>query len=414
MDRDLTNMRIAVVHDWLVTYGGAERVLEEILKLFPHADLFSLVDGLAEDEREFIGHRKVTTTFLQRFPNVARHYRKYLPFMPYAIEQLDLSDYDLVISSSHAVAKGVLTYGDQTHISYFNGIMNYAWGLYHFYLKDGGLTSGLKGLFAKLMLHRVRIWDACTANRVDHYIANSGHMARNIRRIYGKPSTIIHPPVDTEKFTFCDDKDDYYVAVARLVPIKRIDLIVEAFKQMPTKRLVVLGDGPEMDRIKALAGDNVELLGNSPQATVARYMANAKALITASVEPFGIASVEAQACGTPVIAFGRGGALETILENQTGVFFLRQQAEDIVDAVERFDRISGGFDPHAIREQALQFSKESFRRKFMAFVESALADEDRRNTLRLTRPPESSKWITARTNRLTVTSSLREESLVEK
>lgn len=389
----MKNMRIAIVHDWLVTYGGAEHVLEEIIKLFPNADLFSLIDCIPDDERAFIGNKTVTTSFLQKFPNPRKFYRKYLPLMPLAVEQLDLSGYDLVISSSHAVAKGVLTYGDQIHISYFNGLMNYAWGLYHFYLKDANLEKGVKGLFAKLMLHRIRMWDVSTANRVDRYIANSAHMARNIRRIYGKPSTIIHPPVDTDNFTYNPHKEDYYLAVARLVPIKRVDLIAQAFSDMPDKNLIIIGDGPETSRIKSVSGSNVAFMGNCNKEVVSTYMAKAKALITASEEPFGIASVEAQACGTPVIAFGKGGALETIINNETGIFFYNQHADDIVDAINKFETSGLGLDPHTIRNNALQFSKESFRNKFMKFIEEAIADNLSTNRLVLRRQQEGTKRV---------------------
>jgi glycosyltransferase involved in cell wall biosynthesis len=382
------DMRVAVVHDWLVDYGGAERVLEEILTLFPDADLFTLIDCPPADRRAFIENRKITTSFLQKFPFPDKLYRKYLAFMPLAVEQFDLSEYDIVISSSHAVAKGVLTHGDQVHISYFNGLMNYAWGQYHFYLKDAGLDRGLKGLLAKLILHRIRLWDVAAANRVDRYIANSASMANDIKRIYGRTSTVIYPPVDTDSFTFEPEKGDYYLAVARLVPIKRIDLIARAFSMMPAKKLVIIGDGPEMDRIKAVSGDNVHFHGARRREVVAAHMAKARALITASTEPFGIASVEAQACGTPVIAYGKGGALETIINNETGLFFYRQRPEEIVKAVNRFESPDCDFDPRVIRNNALRFSRENFRKNFKAFVEKSIAGESRSGPMVLRRGKE--------------------------
>jgi glycosyltransferase involved in cell wall biosynthesis len=349
------DMRVAVVHDWLVDYGGAERVLEEILTLFPDADLFTLIDCPPADRRAFIENRKITTSFLQKFPFPDKLYRKYLAFMPLAVEQFDLSEYDIVISSSHAVAKGVLTHGDQVHISYFNGLMNYAWGQYHFYLKDAGLDRGLKGLLAKLILHRIRLWDVAAANRVDRYIANSASMANDIKRIYGRTSTVIY---------------------------------ARAFSMMPAKKLVIIGDGPEMDRIKAVSGDNVHFHGARRREVVAAHMAKARALITASTEPFGIASVEAQACGTPVIAYGKGGALETIINNETGLFFYRQRPEEIVKAVNRFESPDCDFDPRVIRNNALRFSRENFRKNFKAFVEKSIAGESRSGPMVLRRGKE--------------------------
>jgi O-antigen biosynthesis alpha-1,3-mannosyltransferase len=357
-------MKTAIVHDWLVTCGGAEHVLEQILALFPEADLFALCDFLPAEQRHFLGGRKVTTSFIQKLPLARTKYRSYLPLMPLAVEQFDLSGYDLVISSSHAVAKGVITGPDQIHISYFNGIMTYAWNMYHHYLNKAGLHKGLKGLLARLFLHYIRNWDVASAHRVDHFIANSEYMARQIHKLYGRAARIIHPPVNLEQTRFSEIKEDYYVTVARMVPIKRIDLIVSAFSRMPEKKLIVIGDGPELFRIKKLAGDNIKFLGYQAPPVVMHYLSRARAFVFASAEPFGIATVEAQACGTPVIAYGRGGSLETVIENKTGVFFGAQEIGDLIEAVNRFERMKDGLDPAEIREAAFRFSIERFHREF--------------------------------------------------
>ena len=365
-------MKTAIVHDWLVTYGGAEHVLEQILALFPEADLFALCDFLPAEQRHFLGGRKVTTSFIQKLPMARTKYRSYLPLMPLAVEQFDLFGYDLVISSSHAVAKGVITGPDQIHISYFNGIMAYAWNMYHQYLNKAGLRSGLKGCLARLFLHYIRNWDVASAHRVDYFIANSGYMARQIRKLYGRAARIIHPPVNLEQARFSEIKEDYYITVARMVPIKRFDLIVSAFSRMPEKKLIVIGDGPELSRIKKLAADNIKFLGYQTPPVVMHYLSRARAFVFASVEPFGIATVEAQACGTPVIAYGRGGSLETVIENKTGVFFDAQEIGDLIEAVNRFEGMKDSLDPAEIREAAFRFSTERFHKEFRDHVYECL------------------------------------------
>ncbi|EFR41455.1 glycosyltransferase, group 1 family protein [Selenomonas sp. oral taxon 137 str. F0430] len=318
-------MKVAVVCDWLVVYAGAERVLEQILKLYPEADLFCLVDFLPNDRRDFILNKKTNPSFIQNLPFAKTKYRSYLPFMPIAIEQLDVSAYDLVISSSHAVAKGILTGPNQIHISYVHSPMRYAWDLQHQYLKQAGLQRGLKSWLARAILHYMRMWDYRTANGVDHFIANSRFIAKRVKKVYGREATVIYPPVDVSAYTLCEQKEDFYLTASRLVPYKRVDLIVEAFTAMPEKRLVVIGDGPEFGKIKKKAGSNVTLLGYQPFEVLRDKMQKAKAFVFAAEEDFGIIPVEAQACGTPVIAYGRGGALETVIPGRTGVFFISKR-----------------------------------------------------------------------------------------
>ncbi len=365
-------MRTAIIHDWLITYGGAERVLEEIVKIFPDADIFTLYDFIPPDKRGFILDKPTKTSFLQKMPLARKKYRNYLPLMPLAIEQFDLSAYDLIISSSHAVAHGVLTYSEQLHISYINGTMIYAWDLYHQYLKDGNLKRGIKGTLAKLILHYIRLWDSSSANRANIYLANSGYMSRRIAHLYGRDSEVIYPPVDVSKFELRTQKEDYYVIVSRLVPCKRIDLIVDAFNSMPNKKLIIIGDGPELPKLKFRAHTNIEFLGFLNRENVNNYLKKARAFLFPSIEPFGIAVVEALSCGTPVIALNKGAAVEIVSEGENGLFFQNQSIEDLIRAVNYFESISYSFNPAEIRASALRFSSERFRKEFKAYVDKAV------------------------------------------
>ncbi|HCD5240017.1 TPA: glycosyltransferase, partial [Klebsiella pneumoniae] len=295
-----------------VTYAGSEKVVAEFIDLFPDAKVYGVVDFLSEDDKKKFKNKKIITTFIQKLPKAKKKYQQYLPLMPLAIEQLDLSSHDIILSSSHAVAKGVLTGPDQLHISYVHSPIRYAWDLQHQYLRESGLNRGIKGLFAKWILHKIRLWDTRTANGVDFFIANSKFISRRIKKVYGREADVIYPPVDVERFKLKREKQDFYLTASRLVPYKRIDLIVEAFSKMPEKKLVVIGDGPEMSKIRKIAGANIEILGFQPNDVMEEYMMDAKAFVFAAEEDFGITPVEAQACGTPVIAFGKGGVLETI------------------------------------------------------------------------------------------------------
>lgn len=368
-------MKIAVIHDWLVTYAGAEKVLEQILKLYPDADVFSTVDFLREDQRAFIQNKKVKTTFIQKMPMAAKQYRNYLPLMPLAIEQLDLSSYDLIISSSHAVAKGVITGPHQVHISYVHSPIRYAWDLQHQYLKESGLEHGIKGWVAKMILHQMRTWDCRTANGVDYFLANSNFIADRIWKVYRRESEVIYPPVDVHSFSMQKEKEDFYLTASRMVPYKKVDLIVEAFAQMPEKKLVVIGDGPDYDKIKAKATPNVELLGYQPFPVLKEYMQKAKAFVFAAEEDFGIVPVEAQACGTPVIAYGKGGLLETVIDsdedNRTGVFFYKQEVPSLIEAVHRFEN-GAPISPESCRRNSMKFAPEEFQRKITSFIERKL------------------------------------------
>jgi len=371
-------MRIAIVHDWFVTYRGGERVVAELLQMFPDADLFSVVDFMAPADRVHLHGRTPRTTFIQRMPFARRRYRAYLPLMMIAVEQLDLSGYDLVISSSSAVAKGVITGPHQIHLSYIHSPIRYAWDLQHVYLREAGLQRGLGSMYARALLHYVRLWDQRTAHGVDRFIANSRFIAARIRKSYRREASVVYPPVDTDYHVpGAAPREDFYLTASSLVPYKRVPMIVEAFSAMPNRRLVVIGDGPEMPAVRRAAGANVTVLGYQSDAEMLRLLQTARAFVFAAEEDFGITPVEAQACGTPVIGYGRGGTLETVAgldaERPTGVFFPEQTVPSLTAAIETFERHADRFHPAAIRAHALEFSAACFRRRFMAEVEDAFA-----------------------------------------
>lgn len=370
-------MRVAVVHDWLYTYGGAERVLRSILHCFPNADVFTLFDTMTDGDRARVGFQSARTSFLQRMPAISRRHRLYLPLMPIAIEQFDLSSYDVVISSSYAVAKGVLTGPDQLHLSYIHSPMRYAWDLQHQYLRESRLTSGVKSVLARLLLHRMRLWDTRTASGVDGYLANSHFVGRRIRKAYGRSATVIYPPVRVPVGPPAPAaKQDFFLAASRLVPYKNVRSIIEAFALMPDQKLVVAGSGPELKRLTALAGPNVTLLGFVPDQELQNLMRTARAFIFAAEEDFGIVPVEAQGEGAPVIALGRGGARETIVAdgpNPTGLFFDEPTADAIAHAVRTFGLRSHEFSPSACHANALRFSEQRFEAQFSAYVDEQVS-----------------------------------------
>jgi len=365
--------RVGLVHDWLPVYAGAERVLEQMIRVFPESDLYSLIDFVPEDQRAFLQGHPVETSFIQRLPFARRLYRHYLPLAPLAVEQFDLTDHDVVISSSYAVAKGLLTRADQLHISYVHSPARYAWDLYHEYMEDG-LPWGPRRAVARLVLHYLRLYDVTAASRVDLFLANSKTVARRIWKTYRRRAHVLYPPVDVDRFTVKTQKENYYLTMSRLVPYKRVDLIVKAFAEMPEKELVVIGDGPEHDALARMAGPNVTLLGYQPDEAVTYYMQNARAFVFAAEEDFGIVPVEAQACGTPVIAYGRGGAQETVVPGTTGVFFAEQTVDHLTAAVDEFEQIRSRLNPADMRAQAERFAVPVFRKRFSEFVQQSYSN----------------------------------------
>ena len=377
-------MKIAIVHDWLVTYAGAEKCLEQMLNIFPEADLYALVDFLDEDNRDFIKHKKVKTSFIQKLPKAKTKYRAYLPLMPLAIEQLDLSKYDLIISSSHCVAKGIITGPNQVHISYIYSPVRYAWDLQHQYLKETGLNKGLKGWLAKAILHYVRLWDLRTINSVDYFIAISEFIKKRVWKCYRRKADVIYPPVDVKAFEFCDKKEDFYLTASRMVPYKKMDLIVEAFTKMPDKKLIVIGDGPDFSKIQKIAegNSNIKLMGYQPFKVLKEHMQKAKAFVFVAEEDFGITPVEAQACGTPVIAYGRGGALETvrgldIKDKPTGIFFYEQDKNSLIKTINYFEENKKKIQFKDCRENALSFSIDNFKNILKKYVSNKLYGIDK-------------------------------------
>lgn len=363
-------MKVAIVQEWLVTVGGSDKVVKAILDVFPDADIYTLVAKKEVCDELGIPWEKVHTSFIQKMPLGTKKHRAYLPLFPFAIEQFDLRGYDVVISSSHCVAKGVLTKADQLHLCYCHSPIRYCWDMYNEYLEESHLDKGFKSWLVRLMLHPIRQFDAIAGSRVDYYISNSDYVGQRIRKTYRRKATTIHPNIDISNFELCNDKQEYYLASSRLVAYKKIDTIIEAFNQMPDKKLVVIGGGPNLEAYRKLAKDNVTVMGYQPFDVLKDKMQHAKAFVFAADEDFGMIPIEAQSCGTPVIAYGHGGSLETVNGGKTGLFFYEQTPEAIVEAVNKFESMgSQPFAPADCRQWAEGFSEERFKREIKEFVE---------------------------------------------
>jgi len=359
-------MKVALVQDWFIVNGGAEKVVHEIIALFPEADVFSLVDFLNDADRNYIlAGKRVTTSYLQNFPFSETQYRNYLMLFPHAIESLDFSGYDLIISSSYAVAKGIRKSKKQIHICYCHSPARYAWDLETEYLST---MSAPARMIAKPILKYIRNWDQSTTDRVDLFIANSKNVSERIHRIYNRDSVVIYPPVDTHSFTPEVNKDDYYFTTLRVVPYKKLDLIIETFNAMPDKKLVVSGDGPALKKIRSNAGKNIQFVGYVERSRLVTFMQKAKAFILAAEEDFGITSLEAQSCCTPVIALKKGGYLETVVENKTGVFFEEQTVESLKNAILKFEARTVPFQKENFIANVSNFTVENFRKAFKKCV----------------------------------------------
>jgi glycosyltransferase involved in cell wall biosynthesis len=369
-------MRTAVAHDWLPVYSGAEQVLTQMMAVVGPSDLFTLYEFLSEDDRRRLGAARIVTSYLDRLPLRERYYRFTFPFCPAAMESFDLSGYDLVLSSSAAFAKGVIVHPHQRHVAYVHTPPRYAWDQTFEYLARTPLSKPPAGPFLRHALHKLRLWDVRTAHGPDIFVANASVVKRRIEQIYGREALVVHPPVEVENFPLCEDKDDYYVVASRLVPYKRIDLVVEAFARMPGQRLVVVGDGPEMGRLRAVAGQNVTFKGHVPRAELIETIRRARAFIFAAYEDFGIVMAEAQAAGTPVIAYERGGARDIVAPlgspNPTGILFPEQSAQAVAEAVELFESRRSEIAPEDCHARAVGFSTERFRARLGRAIEAAM------------------------------------------
>lgn len=362
-------MKVAIVQEWLVTVGGSDKVVKAILDVFPDADIYTLVAKKEVCDELGIPWEKVHTSFIQKMPLGTKKHRAYLPLFPFAIEQFDLRGYDVIISSSHCVAKGVLTKADQLHICYCHSPIRYCWDMYNEYLEESHLDKGFKSWLVRLMLHPIRKYDAITGSRVDYYISNSDYVGQRIRKTYRRKATTIHPNIDISHFEMSEDKQDYYLASSRLVAYKKIDTIIEAFNQMPEKKLIVIGGGPNLEAYRKLAKENVTVMGYQPFDVLKEKMQHAKAFVFAADEDFGMIPIEAESCGTPVIAYGHGGSLETVNGGKTGLFFYEQTPKAIVNAVNEFEAMGNQpFAPKDCREWAEGFSEERFKREIKEFV----------------------------------------------
>jgi glycosyltransferase involved in cell wall biosynthesis len=368
-------LKYALVHEWFTpkATGGSELVVREILQQID-ADVYALIDFESNNPESYLYQRSIGTTWLQNFPLARNGVQKYLPLLPLAIEQLDLRAYDVIISSSHAVAKGILASPQQLHVCYCHTPMRYAWDLTFDYLDRSRLGAGVPGLLTRSLLHRLRQWDVISANRVDYFIANSQHTARRIWRCYRRTAEVIYPPVNIERFSFEAEKQDFYLTVSRLVSYKQVSLIVRTFNQLGLP-LVVIGTGPELKLLRQLAASNVRILGEQPNHVVEEYMAQARAFVYAACEDFGIALVEAQASGTPVIAYGAGGALETVIdlarhpETGTGLLFPTQTEAALMAAIKQFEVLRAAFNPQSAKSQAAKFSPEIFKTRYLSFID---------------------------------------------
>lgn len=362
----LENKKTALVHYWLTGMRGGEKVVESICGLFPDIDIYTLVYN-GNKISESIKKHKIFTSFIQKFPFSKKKYQNFLPFMPVAIEQFDLSDYDIVISSESGIAKGVLTKPETCHFCYCHTPMRYLWNMYFDYLKNEKVKF-LRRKIIEIFFNYLRIWDLATASRVDYFISNSNNVKKRILKYYRRDSEVIYPPVDVENMVFNTKKEDYYLVVSQLVSYKRVDLAVEAFNRLK-KEIIIIGEGQEYKRLKKMADKNVKFVGWQDSEDLKQYYAGAKALIFPGEEDFGITPVEAQASGTPVIGFGKGGLLETVIEGETGLFFYKQDREDLISVVKKFESNTNMFDPYRVRENSLRFSGERFKKDLKKFID---------------------------------------------
>ncbi|MBL1266202.1 MAG: glycosyltransferase [Halomonas sp.] len=368
-------MKVAIIHDWLTTWAGAEKALAQLIACYPQAEIFTTVNFLETEKIPCLTGRVIHTSFIQKLPGARKHYRRYLPLMPLAVEQFDLKGFDLILSSSHAVAKGIIPEPTALHICYCYSPMRYAWDMQHQYLRQSGNEKGLVGMLMRWQLHRLRQWDYLSAQRVDHFIAISAYIQRRVSLFYRRTADIVYPPVSVENFNPHRQRGDFYLTAARMVPYKRLDLVIEAFNQMPEKELIVIGDGPDFSKLSASAGPNVKLLGYQPDAILTDYLERAKAFVYMAEEDFGILPVEAQAAGAPVIGYGQGGVAETIIHQQTGMLINQQTSAALQQCIEQFEHQKQQDDQwcgaRLCRQNAERFANQTFVEAMQNNIENA-------------------------------------------
>ncbi|WP_447893773.1 glycosyltransferase family 4 protein [Vreelandella sp. GE22] len=369
-------MRVAIIHDWLTTWAGAEKALAELLNCFPQAEVFTTVNFLEKRDIPALNDKVIHTSFIQRLPFARKRYRHYLPLMPLAVEQFDLKGFDLILSSSHAVAKGVLSDPNAVHICYCYSPMRYAWDMQHQYLRESGKTRGVMSGLMRWQLHRLRQWDYISAQRVDHFVAISRYIQRRIANCYRREAEVIYPPVEVDKFRHDQPREAFYLTASRMVPYKRIDLVIEAFNRMPDKQLVVIGDGPDHAKLSAMAGPNVTLLGYQPDDVLIDHLERTRAFLFMAEEDFGILPVEAQAAGAPVIGYGVGGLAETTLDAVSGLLVAEQTSEALIERVGEFEARRevepDAFAAAVCRQSAERFSTANFTRAIQSLVNKYL------------------------------------------
>jgi len=370
MKINFEEIRTAIAHDQLATAGGAggaEKFLSAIKHLFPSAPVYTTLynpDKMSEHFREW----DIRTSFIQNLPSAKTRYQMYLPLMPTAVEQLNFDGYDLVLSGHHSVMKGIITGPETLHICYCHSPMRYAWDLYHRYIAMSDVKRWQRPMIPWLMNY-LRVWDQVSADRVDEFVANSNHVARRIKKYYRREAAVIYPPVETSRFVPTEKHEDFYLMVGRIVPYKRHDLAIDAFNKNG-RDLIIVGDGPERSRLKPKAKPNIKFLGRQPDNVVADYLQRCKGFVFPGEEDFGIAPLEAMACGKPIIAYRKGGALETVVEGVTGFFFTEENSDALNEALLLLEQISWSSEKIALH--ASHFSKERFEKRFMNFVEAKL------------------------------------------
>ncbi|MBS51302.1 MAG: glycosyl transferase [Oceanospirillaceae bacterium] len=362
-------MKVAIVHYWLNGMRGGEKVLESLCRLYPQADIYTHVYE-PEKVSDLINSHTVHTSFISKLPFGKKKYQSYLPFMPIALEQLDLTGYDLVISSESGPAKGVITNPEAVHVCYCHSPMRYVWDMYYEYFKGAGK---LKRLIAAPLIHYLKMWDYSTGARVDHFIANSSYIAKRIEKIYRRDAEVINPPVEFDAFSISEDVDDYYLVLGQMVQYKRVDLAVEAFIANG-KKLVIVGDGEKADELREMAKghSNIDIRGRQPFSEIVRLYSGCQALIFPGVEDFGIVPLEAMASGRPVIAYGRGGVLDSVVDGKTGIYFNEQTAESLNQAVAAYEAGQYDFKPEALRAHAMSFATSEFEKKLKAYIDSVM------------------------------------------